>query len=209
MVKGIFVGVLLVVSCLLSADLMPMELPLIHRFQKKKNINIPDAMSTAEQMLINASAAGNVRKVLRALRLGAYINAMLLNRATPLHLAVMYNHGAVVRALLAADADLEVVLENGATPLHAAIQNDRIDIMRLLLAASANVNAAQDNGARPLHIAAQYGNIRMLRTLLGMGAHVNVAQENGETPLQLAIHNRHHEAAEILRAAGAIATPIP
>jgi len=66
--------------------------------------------------------------------------------STPLHLAATNPDSGVVKALLAAGADVNARDGEGATPLHMAAYVDKSANATLLLQAGADVNAVTSNG---------------------------------------------------------------
>lgn len=68
------------------------------------------------------------------------------SKVRPLHSAVAGRSPGVVRALLAAEADLQARQQGGFTPLMAAAANGLEDLVDLLLAAGADPEAAADDG---------------------------------------------------------------
>ena len=127
---------------------------------------------------------------------------------TPLHIAAANANPDVVKALIAAGADLAARTggylspgPNGQTPLHhAAARNENPAVVEALLAAGADVNARDQNGQTPLHDANAAGT----EVLLAAGADVNARAYNpgGWTPLHLAFLTSR-AAIELMLAAGA------
>jgi hypothetical protein len=72
---------------------------------------------------------------------------------TAMHLACRLGHGAVVRELLSADANLNVTKSDGATPLMGAVTGGHHQLVRTLLRGSADVNMATNDGSTALSIA--------------------------------------------------------
>ena len=110
---------------------------------------------------------------------------------------------AAVRALLAADADVNEAEPDGTTPLHWAAHLEQPEIARLLLQAGAVANAANRYGVRPLSLAAVGGNAEVMAALLDAGANPNTSLNAGETALMTAARAGATEAVELLLGAGA------
>jgi len=107
----------------------------------------------------------------------------LLKELTPLHLAALYCHEQVVRALIEAGADVDAKDALGLTPLHYA---SCASVAALLLDAGADVDAAGATGLTPLHLALDRP---LARLLIARGADKNKRDACGNTPLHLAAVN--------------------
>jgi hypothetical protein len=82
----------------------------------------------------------------------------------------------VVRALLAASANINARRSDGSTALMLASQNGRQEIVRALLAAKADVNAKRGDGSTALILASQNGHQEVAQLLKTAGAVGTVAQ---------------------------------
>ena len=71
---------------------------------------------------------------------------------TPLMEASYRGHAGIVKALLAAGADVNAASNDGETALIYACIYDRLECARLLVAAKALVNARDDDGRTPLNL---------------------------------------------------------
>jgi len=119
--------------------------------------------------------------------------------ATPLFAAAWDGHGAIVRRLISAGADVARGCSLGLTPLMAAAAMNRYACAVALLEAGADVNQEVNldtvNGLRALHVAVHiYCSPEFVRLLLTHGADVDtVAREptNERTPLGLAFDNEY------------------
>jgi predicted LPLAT superfamily acyltransferase len=92
---------------------------------------------------------------------------------TPLHIAALYGHTAIVTDLLgkARDAGRVAVLieargDQNATALHAAAQEGHTQIVSALLDSGADILAKTKTGATALILAARGGHIEIVRLLL-------------------------------------------
>ncbi|MGB2823179.1 MAG: ankyrin repeat domain-containing protein [Phycisphaerae bacterium] len=105
-----------------------------------------------------AAAQGNVQVVRRCLVAGEDVDATVdapgipVSGATPLHLAVLFDQGAIARLLIERRANVNARAKDkhGGTPLHWAAAVGRVEMARLLIEAGADVNAPDNNGYTPL-----------------------------------------------------------
>ncbi|MBN1919891.1 MAG: ankyrin repeat domain-containing protein, partial [Anaerolineae bacterium] len=100
-----------------------------------------------------------------------------VNELTPLHVAVEYNHPAIVTYLLARGADVNAPDRRLNVPLHATKSREAA---QLLVEQGAEVNAQNDFGETPLF---QQRDPQIIALLLENGAQVNCVCNSGETPL--------------------------
>ena len=110
---------------------------------------------------------------------------------------------ATLRALIAADADVNLPQADGATALHWATYRDDAVMVELLLSAGADANAVNDLGVAPLLLACQNGNGDLVAMLLQAGADGEARPESGETPLMAAARVGGIEAVRALLSHGA------
>ncbi len=135
---------------------------------------------------------------------------------TPLHHAAQSGTPQVVRALLAAGADVDAWAKGfnvdwgwGWTPLHlAARSNPDPEVVSALVEAGADLHAPGEEsyyrGNTPLHYAGDNPNPDVAAALLGAGAEVNAISARGRTPLHEAAANASNPAViDVLVAAGA------
>ena len=154
--------------------------------------------------------------VVRCLEDGATIEAQDEGGRTPLRWAAQGSSLDVVRALLAAGAD---VAEAGWTPLHVAVVLGQPPAaVKTLLAAGADIEAKDEAGWTPLHWAAQGDSPAVVKALLAGGADVEAFQgtfvdpyhlgwrgggPRGKTPLHVAAGSDSPAVVKALLAAGA------
>jgi len=208
------------------------------RFLKNRN----EGEKRLDAALIKAAGAGDVGAVKRLLAAGAYVDAGADEELvgfnangdlgyTALGNASMFGHINVVKALIAASADVDAHFGfmARATALRYAAERGHIEIVRLLLSAGADPSpsgaAGYDKSVRrcaaernqtavvnllrsaselsELHIAAETGRITDVRRLLAAGANVNAKDKGGYTPLHLATWAEQSEVVKVLLAAGA------
>jgi ankyrin repeat protein len=147
-------------------------------------------------------------------RIGAY---------TPLHIAAKGGHADVVRALVAAKADVRAVTTTGATPLHFAAASGSAETVTILLDGGADVNAREPQWEQtPLMFAAAAGRTAVVKVLLARGADVkatakvvNISERNRLDSAESRERNarvaaiQKELAAKAAAAAGGAAGPAP
>nr|XP_020468667.1 cyclin-dependent kinase 4 inhibitor C [Monopterus albus]XP_020468668.1 cyclin-dependent kinase 4 inhibitor C [Monopterus albus]XP_020468669.1 cyclin-dependent kinase 4 inhibitor C [Monopterus albus]XP_020468670.1 cyclin-dependent kinase 4 inhibitor C [Monopterus albus] len=150
------------------------------------------------ELLCNASATGNLTKVLSLLQNGAEVNGCNIYNRTALQV-VKLGHTDVVEALLEAGADPNLrdpVLS--LTVVHDAAREGFVDTACVLMQHGANVNLVDEQGNLPLHLAAREGHLEVVRLLIGRTADPRLANSLGYTAGQLAHqHGRMGTAAYI------------
>jgi uncharacterized protein len=127
-----------------------------------------------------------------------------------------------VKALIAANADVNAKTGDGITALIYASQNGHQEVVHALIAAKADVNAKANNGATALMAASQKGHKEVVQVLIAAKADVNatafmrVPQKghkgmeqtliiaDGVTALMLASQDDYQEVVQLLKKAGAV-----
>ena len=125
--------------------------------------------------------------------------------STPLHLATLCNHKAIVELLISNGADVNAKDDNGSAPIFGAVfdfeAGDRIETMKALVAHGADVNSTDTDGLTPLHNAAMNGRAKITEFLLANNADPTLKNRYGLTAEQFAVEANHHDIAALLRAA--------
>lgn len=114
---------------------------------------------------------------------------MAFGTDTQLMDAVDTNNFDLVRAAVAAGANINVRGVHGETPLIKAILCDDPRIFRFLLERGADVNISTMNGYSPLTFACLQNNFEYVRSLLAHPADLSSKTEEGWTPLLVASTN--------------------
>ncbi len=133
------------------------------------------------------------------------VNTAQGDGSTALHWAVYRDDLDMVRALLAAGANVNAATREGAiTPLFMACQNGNAAIISELLKAGAPVNGAKANGTTPLMLAAASGSADAVKVLLDHGADVKVKETvHGQSALMFAAALNRAAVIRLLMAHGA------
>jgi ankyrin repeat protein len=112
-------------------------------------------------------------------------------KRTPLHLAAVDGHEAVVKLLLEKEADVESKDTNIQTPLSLAATRGHEPVVKLLLEKEADVESKDTDNRTPLSLAAGNGHKAVVKLLLEKEADVESKDTYNWTPLSLAaMHGR-------------------
>jgi ankyrin repeat protein len=101
--------------------------------------------------------------------------------------AARNGHGAVLRVLVGAGADINAAGSLGQTALHESVIDGHKAAAEFLIERGANLGIRDSDGMNPLAWAAYVGNLEMTKLLLAHGADVNVHDKGDNTPLIYAI----------------------
>lgn len=146
-----------------------------------------DLGANINNALLRASSEGHVTAVRSLLMKEANINVEnILDKQTPLHLAVSHEYVEIVKLLLENHADTSRRDTYNWAPLHLAVWKDSLEIVSLLLESGVDVTSKYFHGDSPLHAATEGGQLEMVKLLLDKGADVNVKNDRGLTPLHKA-----------------------
>lgn len=126
----------------------------------------------------DAAMAGNRAQVRTLIQQKVDVNVAQGDGATALHWAAANGDAEMVKALLAAGANVNAATRDGAiTPLMMACQSGDADVVEALLSGGASANTAKANGTTALMMAAASGSPFAVKALLDHGAEIN-AKEN-------------------------------
>jgi len=115
---------------------------------------------------------------------------------SPLMLAALKGHLALVKKLVERDADVN---KTGWTALHYAASGGHLQVIDFLLENSAYIDAESPNGTTPLMMAAMYGNPESVKLLIQAGADLNVKNMVGMTALDFAVRADRQNSRELIQ----------
>jgi len=152
-----------------------------------------------DRLLLCASTFGDLGIAQHLLDGGADASAVGDDRRTPLHLAVIHRHEALVLQLLDRGANASAVDGGRRTPLHLAAIHGHKALAMQLLGRGADASAVDGDRRTPLHLAAIHGHEALVLHLLGRGADASAVDDDRRTPLHLAaIHGNEALAMQLL-----------
>lgn len=155
------------------------------------------------QKLVEAARSGQAYRVKRLLEEGADVNSRQEEHegvyvmdvgVTALHLAAGQRHLAVVKALIAGGANVNMMSDrpNGdfnSGALDEASSHGYLCVAKALLAAGADVRQLDSAGGTCLHTAVNEDNAYLIEILLKARADPNARRGGGKTPLRMAEHS--------------------
>uniref|UniRef100_A0A3B4BHC3 VPS9 domain-containing protein n=1 Tax=Periophthalmus magnuspinnatus TaxID=409849 RepID=A0A3B4BHC3_9GOBI len=131
------------------------------------------------------------------------VNSSNVDGFTPLHVAALHGHSALVSLLIRHGANVNTRTNQSTTPLHLASQNSHIEVVRFLLECNAKLNKKDHFGNTPLIQACLRGNLETATILIESNALMNVANNQGNTALHEAVRGGHQALVELLLRSGA------
>ena len=114
---------------------------------------------------------------------------------SPLMLASLKGHTALVKKLIARGADVN---KPGWAPLHYAATSGHLEIIEVLLEHHAFIDAQSPNGTTPLMMAAHYGTPAAVKLLLEQGADTRMRNQLGLTAIDFANRASRRDSAELI-----------
>ena len=113
------------------------------------------------------------------------------DRFSPLCIAALRGHTAVIGALLEAGVSPGSVNTSGDTPFSLAVKGGQLAALKQLLCAHDSVVLADKTEFSLLHLAARRGHLEIVRELIRIGADPNAVGKDRSTPLLLAAEGGH------------------
>ena len=146
--------------------------PLNHEPERKKR-------------LLAAIEKGNTEEALRIIQTSGIDLDAVLNKDgnTALIIASQRGYLDIVKALIAAGADVNAASKDGNTALTVASSNGHLEVVKALIAKRADVNAADKDGNTALILASHAGHHDIMKALIAAGANVNAVSESSFTAL--------------------------
>ncbi|KAL2093046.1 hypothetical protein ACEWY4_010358 [Coilia grayii] len=135
---------------------------------------------------------------------GVGVNSSSTDGFTPLHVASLHGHTALVALLTRHGACINARNSQGATPLHLACQNSHLQVILSLLECNAKVNKKDQYGNTPLITTCLKGHLDTATALLKSSVSVNLANNHGNTALHEAVRGGHAPLVELLVQEGAL-----
>ncbi|XP_050955445.1 ankyrin repeat domain-containing protein 27 isoform X3 [Labeo rohita] len=135
---------------------------------------------------------------------GVGVNSSSADGFTPLHVAALHGHTALVSLFTRHGANINARNNQSATPLHLACQNSQIQVVSALLECNAKLNKKDQYGNTPLILTCLKGNLEIATILLESGALVNLTNNHGNTGLHEAVRGGHVQLVELLLHRGAL-----
>jgi uncharacterized protein len=121
----------------------------------------------------------------------------------PLTLACINGHSDIVRALIAAGADVHVSGRGGESQLMIAARTGVPEVVQALIDAGARIEAIDAREQTALMWAAAEGNTAAIKVLIKAGAKIDHREEDNFSALLFAVRNGHQQAVAELVSAGA------
>lgn len=171
---------------------------------------IPEALEEAQYTddcsdLLRAAKSNNLTRV-KALLNSVNPNCEYRGDGEPrsaLVAAARNGNIEIVRALLAADADVEFHAGGDEPPLMAASANGHVELVRLLIEEGANVNRLSPGNGTALLTAARSGHSEVVQLLISNKADVNAQVQGDGTALIQSVRNGHYQVSKLLLLKGA------
>ena len=113
------------------------------------------------------------------------------NTFSPLSIAALRGHTAVIGPLLEAGVSPRSVNTSGNTPFSLAVKGGQLAALKQLLCAHDSVVLADKTEFSLLHLAARRGHLEIIRELIRIGADPNAVGKDWSTPLLLAAEGGH------------------
>lgn len=158
-----------------------------------KNISDPRVREHSSKGISKASW----NKFREYLKLGA-LDGRNDDYKTPLHIAAIEGHVAMISSFLQAGASICAVEKSGRTALHLATKEGRGDVVKVLLKNGAEIGTKDKTGVTALYLAMANGHKGLVELLLNNGAEFEFMDEHRLTALHVAAESGHKNVVELL-----------
>ncbi|XP_062405354.1 ankyrin repeat and SOCS box protein 5 isoform X2 [Sardina pilchardus] len=153
--------------------------------------------------LHDAAYQGRLLNLKTLISQGHNVNALTIDRVSPLHEACIGSHVSCARALIDAGANVNVTTIDGVTPLLNSVIVGSVGCAESLLESGARPQALATCQPSPLHEACSRGHLKCVEALITWGADVDMDLPASGTPLYTSCRTRHPQCAKRLLDAGA------
>ncbi len=167
--------------------------PAVYAFFTERGVDINQADTEGNTMLLNAIRGGNEAIALTYLTQVDDLKHQNKQGHSALTYAVRSNLPKVVSALINEDVPVDMVDEDGNTlaghlfQTYSAGRQDQFEeILALLIAEDLNMQATQQGGDNLLHIAVDKQSPYLIELALAQGVDINAKNDNGLAPLHYA-----------------------
>lgn len=172
-------------------------------FEKYINLNAAEKKCSAGNTPLHYACMKNMTRAIDFfLNLGVNINALNLDKATPILIATMNKNINTVKKLLDAGADPNIVSIFGYNSIGCSIIINHEEIFGIVIDKIdlSQINNQDNNLDTLLHLACyrNNANINIVRKLLNKGINLNIQNNDGNTPLHIACFIGHHDIASVL-----------
>ena len=161
-----------------------------------------EQVESAEQVgrLHAAAEMGDLGGAKEALQSGIHVDSLDKEGKTPLMVAAIYGHTAMISLLLdRGGAKLDLTHEKyGTTALHWACQYGHKEVVITLIRKGCNYELPAKDGHTPLSVAAYWGNSDVVSVLVSLLVKTNKITADGKTAAEWARFRGHNGVADML-----------
>ncbi|KAK9952727.1 hypothetical protein ABG768_018534 [Culter alburnus] len=171
---------------------------------EEEEVTVPVKTELCHPLCQCSSCEPTQKKAAHLQPVGLGVNSSSADGFTPLHVAALHGHTALVSLFTRHGANINARNNLSATPLHLACQNSHIQVVSALLECNAKLNKKDHYGNTALIHACLKGNLEIATVLLESGVLVNLANNHGNTGLHEAVRGGHVQLVELLLHRGAL-----
>ncbi|ROJ64723.1 Ankyrin repeat domain-containing protein 27 [Anabarilius grahami] len=171
---------------------------------EEEDVTVPVKTELCHPLCQCSSCEPTQKKAAHLQPVGLGVNSSSADGFTPLHVAALHGHTALVSLFTRHGANINGRNNQSATPLHLACQNSHIEVVSALLECNAKLNKKDHYGNTALIHACLKGNLEIATVLLESGALVNLANNHGNSGLHEAVRGGHVQLVELLLHRGAL-----